>query len=269
MLYNAKNGQLQLDDTTMDYISFGSGSKSLIIIPGLGDGLTTVKGMALPFAYMYRMYAKEYTVYVFSRKNTLPTSYSTRDMACDLKRAMDLLNISKANVMGVSQGGMVAQWLAIEYPEVIEKLVLVVTSSHPTPEITSCVSYWIDLVKEDKFKELMADNIEKMYTPKYVRQNKWMVPFVSLFSKPSSYNRFLTMAEACLTHDCHEYLSQITAPTLVIGGAIDQVIGPNASNEIHDSIKDSKLVLYSNYGHALYEEAKDFNANVLKFLQER
>lgn len=267
MFYNAKNDQIQIENATMDYISFGSGSKNLIIIPGLGDGLTTVKGMAIPFAWMYRMYAKEYKVYVFSRKNTLPSSYSTKDMASDLRKAMDILKIEKTHIVGVSQGGMVAQWLAIEYPEVIDKLVLVVTSSHPTFEINSCVTYWMDLVKEDKFKELMCDNIEKMYTPKYVKQNKWMVPFVSVFSKPSSYERFLTMAEACLTHDCHEYLSKIKSPTFIISGAIDQVIGNKSAHEMAEAISNSKLYIYDNYGHALYEEAKDFNDRVMEFLR--
>ena len=52
MLLNAKNGCLKLDDTDMYYISFGKGEKTLIMIPGLGDGLTTVKGMAIPFSIM-------------------------------------------------------------------------------------------------------------------------------------------------------------------------------------------------------------------------
>ncbi len=42
----------------MDYISFGKGNKNLIIIPGLGDGLRTVKGMAIPLAFMYKSLQK-------------------------------------------------------------------------------------------------------------------------------------------------------------------------------------------------------------------
>ena len=266
MFYNAINGQIHIDDTTMDYIRFGNGSKILIMIPGLGDGLTTVKGKALPFAVMYKMYSKDYTVYMFSRKNQLPSVYSTRDMARDLKKAMDILSIENAHIVGVSQGGMVAQWLAIDYPEVINKLVLVVTSSHPTPEITSCVSSWMELARKDKYQELMKDNVVKMYSDAYVKKNTWLIPFTSLI-KPKSYERFLIMADACLTHNCYEYLSKISAPTLIIGGAVDQVIGPNVSHEIHNSIKDSRLIIYDNYGHALYEEAKDFNENVMNFLK--
>ena len=71
MFYNAKNGNIKIENTTMDYISFGNGNKNLVMIAGLGDGLKTVKGLATPFALMYRNYAKDYKVYVFSRKNQL------------------------------------------------------------------------------------------------------------------------------------------------------------------------------------------------------
>lgn len=72
MLWNAKNGTLSFPDTTMDYIRFGSGKEVLLILPGLGDGLQTVKGTALPMAWMYRRFARNYTVYAFSRINHLP-----------------------------------------------------------------------------------------------------------------------------------------------------------------------------------------------------
>lgn len=47
MFWHAKNGYISIGDTTIDYITFGSERKNLVIIPGLGDGLTTVKGMAM------------------------------------------------------------------------------------------------------------------------------------------------------------------------------------------------------------------------------
>lgn len=109
MFYNARNGSVFVGNSQMDYISFGRGNKNLIMLPGLGDGLSTVKGMALVFSIMYRIYAKEFTVYVFSRKNHLHEGYSTREMAKDQAEAMAVLGISKADVFGISQGGMVAQ----------------------------------------------------------------------------------------------------------------------------------------------------------------
>lgn len=137
MFWGAKNGSVRIDNTDMAYVSFGKGNSTLIMLPGLGDGLTTVKGMAVPMAVAYRMYAKDYKVYVFSRKNGLEDGYSTKDMARDQAGAMRVLGIGRAKVLGVSQGGMIAQYLAIDYPELVEKLVLAVTSSRQNRRIRS------------------------------------------------------------------------------------------------------------------------------------
>lgn len=124
----------------MDYISFGEGSKKLVMIPGLGDALKTVKGSAVAFAIAYREYAKDYKVYVFSRKNQMVEGYSTRDMAKDQAEAMKILGISKASVMGVSEGGMIAQYIAVDYPEMVEKLVLAVTLSRQNKTVQSVIN---------------------------------------------------------------------------------------------------------------------------------
>ena len=65
-----KNGSVTIDDTDMYYAAFGSGSKKLVVLPGLSDGLTTVKGKAWILASSYKNYFRDYTVYMFSRKNT-------------------------------------------------------------------------------------------------------------------------------------------------------------------------------------------------------
>lgn len=104
MFYDAKNGKIEIDNTYMDYMSFGKGEKSLILIPGLGEGLTSFKGLAAPFSIMYKMFAKEYKVYVFSRRKIIPEGFSTKNMADDLAKAMDFLKIDKAHIIGVSQG---------------------------------------------------------------------------------------------------------------------------------------------------------------------
>lgn len=123
-MFHAKNGQLKLEETSVDYIRFGTGEKYLILIPGVGDGLRTVRGSALPFSFLYRMFAKEYTVFAFSRKNNLPETYTTEQMADDLSQCMDQLQIPKADLVGVSQGGMIALHLALRYPQKVGKLVL-------------------------------------------------------------------------------------------------------------------------------------------------
>ena len=266
MLYNAKNGTLKIGDTTMDYIRFGSGKRILVMLPGLGDGLRSMKGTALPVAFMYRIFTKEFMVYAFSRKNVLPVGYTTHDMARDQAEAMERLGISKADIFGVSMGGMIAQHLAIDYPEKVGKLILTVTSSRPNPILTESIEEWVSCAKRGDHTALMDSNVRRIYSEDYYRKNNWMVPIMGKLTKPKSYDRFFVQADACLTHDAYESLNHIKAPTVVIGGEKDLSLGGDASKEIAAKIPSAELQMYAQWGHGLYEEAKDFNQVVLDFL---
>lgn len=267
MLYHAKNGSVPMDGTAVDYIRFGSGKRTLIMLPGLGDGLRTMKGAALPMAALYRAYAREYTVYAISRKNELPAGCTTRDMARDVRRAMDALGIQRAGVFGVSMGGMIAQHLAVDYPERVEKLVLAATCARPNPILVESVTEWMEQARMGDHGALMDSNLKRIYTEEYYRRNKWMIPITGKLTKPESYDRFLIQAQACLNHDAYDRLPFICVPTLVIGGAKDNTLGGDASREIAARIPGARLRMYAGFGHGVYEEAGDFNRTVLAFLR--
>lgn len=266
MLFDAKNGTLEMDGATMDYIRFGTGESVLIILPGLGDGLQTVKGTALPMALMYREFGKKFTVYMFSRKDPLPEGYTTRDMARDQAVAMDLLGIETADLFGVSMGGMIAQWLAIDFPEKVNKLILAVTCAKPNSILTESVAEWVALATKGDHAAFMESNLRRIYSEDYYRKNKWMVPLLGLLTKPKSYERFYIQAEACLTHDAYEKLCQIQSLTYVVGGEKDLALGGDASREIAARIPGAQLRMYPQWGHGLYEEEKMFNQTLRCFL---
>lgn len=266
MFHNAQGGIVKLDKGDMDYISFGSGEKCLVMIPGLGDGLKTVKGYQIPFSIMYSKYASKYKVYVFSRRYGLTEGETTRDMAKDIASAMSRLNIPRADVLGVSQGGMIAQYLAIDYPAEVNKLVLTVTLSKPNETAIKVVGDWIKMAKEGDYKGLFIDTAEKTYSEKYLKKNRWLYPLMGRVGKPKDFSRFIIMANACINHNSYCDLEKIKSPTLVIGGDSDKIVTGKASKEIAEKIKGSKLFMYEGLGHGLYEEAKNFNSRVLDFL---
>ena len=268
MLYNAKNKSVEIGNTFMNYAEFGNGEKSLIMIPGLGDGLRTDNKLAHMYALLYGKFAKDYKVYVFSQKIDMPDRYSTKKMAHDIKDAMDILGVEQADVIGVSLGGMIAQHLAADYPKLVSKLVLVVTSARKNQYIQAAISGWIEMAKRGDYRRLMVDNLKKMYTKEYLEKNKWMMSVAGKIGKPKSYARFINMANASLHHNAYEKLDKIQAKTLVIGGTLDRVVGAKASKELAELIPNAKLKIYEQYGHALYDEAKDFNQTVLEFLNE-
>lgn len=263
-----KNSCITLDHTSMYYVSFGSGAKKLVVLPGLSDGLATVKGKAWILASSYKRFFHDYTVYLFSRKNDMPEGYSIADMADDQVRAMNQLGIGKACVMGVSQGGMIAQFIAIRHPERVDRLILAVTAPSANDIVKENVAAWISMAKRSDHKRLMIDTAEKMYSEKYLDRNRKLFPLLALFTKPSCYERFFRNADAILHFDVRKDLPMITAPTLIIAGSEDKTVGNHAAEELKQGISGSELYVYEGLGHGAYEEAKDFYDRVLAFCNQ-
>ena len=264
-MLKAKNGRLSLSTGKMDYIRFGSGKRVLLMLPGVGDGLTTVKGLAVPFALMYRALAKDFTVYVFSRRVHLSQHMTTREMAEDVNEAMEKLGLAGAAVVGVSQGGMIAQWLAVDHPDKVGKLVLTVTLSRPNDTVREAVALWSDMARRGDYKGIMLDTAERSYTPRRFRRARLTYALMGNYGRPKSFERFLIQAESCLTHDAYDELGRIACPTLVIGGTEDKIVTGAASEEIAAQIPGSELYMYEGLSHGLYEEAPDFLKRVADF----
>lgn len=268
MLWNAENGTVSVKGTDMPYVSFGNGKKKLVILPGLSDGLATVKGKALILAPPYRKFFRDYTVYMFSRRDHMPEGYTIRDMAEDQFLAMKILGIDQAYLLGVSQGGMIAQSVAAEYPESVTKLILAVTAPYANDTVRKNVSGWIGMVKRSDHASLMSDTAEKMYSEKYLRKNRKYFPLLAMVTKPRSYDRFLKNADAILTCDCRSELPKICCPTLIIAGSDDHTVGNKAAYELNSAIPDSSLYVYEGLGHGAYEEAEDFYDRILEFCEK-
>ena len=268
MIRDARNGHVSLKETEMYYAAIGHGKRILVVLPGLSDGLATVQGKALLLAAPYRRFFERYTVYLFSRKNQMHAGYSIRQMAEDQAEAIRKLNLSKVSVLGVSEGGMIAQYLAIDHPELVEKLILAVSAPEANAIVRERVSHWIELVKENDYKQLMADTAEKSYSESYLHKNRAILPILGIFGKPKSFERFLVNAEAILAFNAKDEINQIICPTLIIGGSDDQIVGVEASYLMHDLIGKSTLYIYEGLGHATYEEADDFYDRVFSYLDE-
>lgn len=260
-----KNGCVQVGNTDMYYVAFGDGQKKLVVLPGLSDGLWTVNGKAWLLSGSYKRFFKDYTVYMFSRKNDLPKGHTIKDMADDQALAMKNLGIDKAMVMGVSQGGMVAQFLAAEHPELVEKLILVVTAPYANDTISGVVSRWIEMTKTGTHTELMLDTADKVYTPKFNEKNKKILPLVARLTKPSNYDRFCVNANAILGFDARDELCKIKCPTYIMSGDCDYTVGNDAPYELEKGIENSEVLIFEGLGHGLFEEDKDFYNKVLEF----
>ena len=248
-------------------MTFGTGKRPLIIIPGLGDGLQTVKGMAMPLSITYRILAERYKIYVFSRINELRQGYTTRDMAADIAKAMEALNLDTAYVMGISQGGMIAQWLAVDFPEKVQRLILAVTTAKPSQLARERIEHWQKLSQSGNFKHLILDIAKHSYTQKSYQKWSLLYNVMGIFGRIKDKQRIDIQSVSCLKHDSLDLLEKINCPTLIIGAEKDDVLGVDGSLGLHQHIKDSQLTILPECGHALYEQNKDFQKRVSVFIE--
>lgn len=267
VINNIKRLTFEKDNTCIDCVVFGKGRKTLVMLPGLS--FQRVKKAALPLAFMYRIFSKEYTVYVIDKKETVPDGYTVREIADDDAFVIEKLGLCEADVLGISQGGMAAQYLAIDYPHLVSRLVLGVTASRRNEVMENAVNGWTEMAERHDYEAIAADMLGKMYSDSYIKKYGRFFPLISkVFKpKPEDFVRFTALAKACLTCDSYPELGKIACPVFVIGGRQDRIVTGGASEEIAAAL-GCKIHMYDDLGHSAYEEAPDFNERIYQFLSE-
>ena len=262
----AEEKKLTVGGVSTDYIEFGNGNIPLVLVPGLS--LRRVKGTGLAIARMYRIFADQYKVYLFDRRDDIPEGFTIQDMAEDLADAMGELGIRSACVLGISQGGMIAQYLALEHPELVSRLCLGVTAARPNDVVRTRVETWIEYISKGDMKSMLNDMLIRMYSDAFIRKYGKLFPALLKFVTLTDSDRFCRAARAILTCNSYDRLEQIRCPVFVIGAMRDQVVSPGASFELAERLA-CPLYMYEEYGHAAYEEAPDFNKRVLGFFERK
>ncbi len=254
-------------NTETEYIRFGNGEKTFIILPGLS--VHSVMDSADAIADAYKDFCEEYTVYVFDRAKSLGGGYTVWDMAEDTAAAMRALNIKTADVFGASQGGMIAQCLSARYPELVHKLILGSTLAEPNDRFREVLEEWIQLAESRNEPELINRFVCEVYSENTLKIYRDVLVSSNANIREEEFCRFLILAKACRNFNCRAELSAVRCPTLVLGAEGDRVTTAESSKQIAAAL-DCKIYLYGKeYGHGVYDEAPDYRRRCLNFLAEK
>ena len=187
-------------------------------------------------------------------------------MAADVAEAMEALNLDTAYVMGISQGGMIAQWLVADFPEKVQKIILAVTTAKPSQLARERIEHWQKLSQSGNFKHLMLDIAKHSYTQKSYQKWRLLYNVMGRLGRIKDENRIAIQSQSCLEHNSLEVLKEIHCPTLILGALEDDVVGVDGSKELAKAISGCQLLILKHSGHALYEENKAFQEAVCEFL---
>ncbi len=245
----------------MNYMSFGQGERSFVVLPGLS--VQNVTPLADKIAQQYKCLAKDYTVYLFDRRETVLKGYDTEDMARDTYAAMQSLGIKQADFCGISQGGMIALSLAVQFPSAVRKLVLASASDELTDELRNACREWIALAEAGNSTALALGFAEKVYSESlYVQYRDY---FSSTHYKKEELDRFIILTKAILSFDLRDKSPFLTCPVFVLGAKGDRVMGAAAASRLAARTHAELYEYDAPYGHAVYDEAPDFLERVKAF----
>ena len=260
---------VKTDSFSMDYFCFGHGDRTLVILPGIS--VQSVMGAADAVAAAYQSLEDDFTIYVFDRRKDLPPVYTVRDMARDTSKAFQVLGLKDVCLFGASQGGMMAQVIAIEYPELVSRMMLGSTSAHVKDEQFSVLEEWIRLAKEGDREGLYLSFGKEIYPSEVFDQFRETMIEAAKTVTDEELERFIILADGTRDFDVTDELSKIKCPVLAVGVYEDGVLSADATMEIAvnlDYRPDFRLYMYIGFGHAAFDTAPDYRERMLRFFTE-
>ena len=259
---------------------------------GSGYPLLLIMGLAVDSqAWLFQVpeLAQHYRTISFDNRGVGRSSkpagpYAIDAMADEAAGLLDVLDIERAHVIGVSMGGMIAQELVLRHPSRVRGLVLACTFPEPDPGVRRTREQsltelggtlgpdgqiQLDVSKIDPmmvFQNLMP----RVFTPAFLMSDlpKLMQLFGGALQWGFSMDAILAQVGATMAHRTTDRLHQITAPTLVITGDADLLIPPSNSDILAGAIPNAKLVKIAGGSHGFnFEMPEVFNREVLTFLR--
>ncbi len=189
-------------------------------------------------------------------------------MASLLEAWMQTQQLSRVHLVGLSLGGVLAQQFALDFPQRVDKLVLMNTFAVLRPDSLNGWLYFlarfltVTFIGLEKQAELVAGRI--FPDPAQREQYEALVDTISS-ADPRAYRAAM---RALGWYDARRRLPQLTAPTLVMTGAEDTTVSPARQRELAALIPAARQVLIPEAGHGMIVEAPEVcNRHLLDFLE--
>ena len=184
--------------------------------------------------------------------------YTLRDMAEDTIALMDVLGIRSAHMVGASMGGMIAQEIAITFPERVRSLISIMsTTGNPKLPQPAREAISILMAPPPRSRDEYIARFERNW--KVLRAGRFPEDEALDSSRAERiFDRGLNPAgvgrqiRAVLASGSRkERLRKVKAPTLVIHGTADPLVDPKAGQDTAVSIPGAKLMMVQGMGHAI------------------
>jgi 3-oxoadipate enol-lactonase len=194
-----------------------SGSPVLVFSNSLGANYSMWDPQAAAFQKRFRVL--RYDSRGHGQSPPTPGPYSIELLARDVLAMLDALDFERVHFCGLSMGGMIGMWLALNAPERLKKLVLSNTAAK-----IGTVEGWnarIEAVQKNGMKSVASAILERWFTPAFRQKAPETMATILKMLEETNPEGYVACCAAVRDFDCREKLSAIRTPTLVLAGAHD------------------------------------------------
>ncbi|MGH8924489.1 MAG: alpha/beta fold hydrolase [Acidimicrobiia bacterium] len=239
---------------------------------GRGEPLLLIQGLGYGrwgWSPLVPLLSKEYRVITFDNRGIGDSSaplgpYDAASMAGDAVAVLEAAGVDRSHVAGTSLGGMIAQELALRWPQRIKRLMLMCTTpggsdAYPMPEETAemiaAAVGWDQRTALHKFVEnALSDQAPAEVFEEILKLR---------LANPQSPAAWASQAAAGMTYDGGGRVARIRAPTLVMHGTSDRVVDYRNSELLAALIPNAELCLFPDGGHLFFWEEPDSVAKTM------
>jgi pimeloyl-ACP methyl ester carboxylesterase len=244
---------------------------------GEGEPVLLVMGLGLSGGAWWRTVdtlSRRFRVITFDnrgvgRSRGLAPAYTTEALADDAVAVLDALEITQANVYGLSLGGMVAQQIALRHPRRVRSLVLGATTPggrHAQSADEEVLAFFYNrehLPREEAAWASVAYNYGRRCREQHA--DRIAEDIRRRLANQFDEDAYKAQLMAAALHNCTSRLSRIGVPALVVHGEEDRVVPVANAHLIASRLPHGRLHLLEGTGHLYTTEAPEADAEVGRF----
>jgi len=255
--------RVRIDGVWFNFALEGAGT-DLVLIHGLGSDLSIWDAEAAVFAKHHRVTRPD--VRGFGGSDKPPGPYSPAMFARDINGLCAACGIGDAHIVGISMGGVIAQRVALDFPQRVRSLVLVSTSSEVGQTSIAAWQRLAARIERDGFDAQTAD-ASRAFSPAFARRHPELVAELGQRNASCDPQGYAAAARAVSDYNWTAELPRLTAPTLILQGLDDQLTPPGGSVKLSRALPNARLLMVADAGHNLpIEQPAVFRDSVLAFI---
>jgi 3-oxoadipate enol-lactonase len=185
------------------------------------------------------------------------------DLAMDVRRVWDHLDVRKSHLAGFSLGGLIAQSLALSDPERIDRLAILSAVAGRTADERAKVVDRLKLLREGGIAAVTEAAEERWFTPEFRARHPARVAQRMAELLANDFTSYSAAYTVFATSDLGDRLSEIHHPTLIVTGEHDVGSNTRMARMMHEQINGSRLEILPRLRHSLLVEAPDIIAGLL------